>query len=474
MNSLPCDTATEADRPRGPLLPPRVSGVVAAGLLAMATAVAFGQAEDARFSNWTKIESAAETRTYKEAMRAGGGFDAASRGYLEDIALPQLALEANRQTIEKVRKRMREFLLTDIANEKTAEDVSKTALAFMESLVGKEDADAVVRVNAMLLIGEMQGPDRKPWPPAAPVLAGAVANAELPKAVRIAACVGLARHVEATRGAADDQQRVAAVAGPAIMAVLRESSPEMPNKSAKEQTASAAAAENDWMASRCLSMLPLLGPLAPAAAAEVSRLLDDGSRSINVRVRAAAALAAAAGPESRVDKAAAIKSIGTLAITTLERDVAAADKLMLDRQFGGETGQPMPAPMAMMPPGAFGQPGMAFDASGQPLVASLIPREACRRAAWRLSVLADAILTDDSKRGLAVLGGEAPPDALELAQSLRRASMDLDATPEETTLRQALAGLKPAEPAAPPAEAEDAAEAPADKALPVAPAKKPA
>ena len=99
----------------------------------------------------------------------------------------------------------------------------------------------------------------------------------------------------------------------------------------------------------------------------------------------------------------------------------------------------------------------------------MIPREVCRRAAWRLSVLADAILTDDSKRGVAVLGGAASPAAMELAQTLRGAAMELDALPEETTLRQILLGLKPPPPPAAPAadgaseakeEAADAGKAP--------------
>jgi hypothetical protein len=428
-------------RPSGRFLCLRGMVVVATGMLTMAATVAFGQDDDARFSGWTKVESAAETRTFKEAMRGGGGFDAAARGFLEEIALPQLAVEANRTTIERVRKRMREFLLADISNEKAADEASKAVLAFMESLAGKDDADAVVRVNAMLLIGELQSPDRKPWQPAAAVLARVAENAELPKAVRIAACVGLAKHVEAAKGmAAEEQQRMAAVAIPAITAIIKEQP--------KDPMPPAGAVETDWMASRCLSMLPLLGPLTPATAADVVRILNDGNRAINVRVRAAAALAAAAGPESKVDKAAAITSIGTLAVVALEQDVAAADKLLLDRQYGGGTGQALSGPPGMGPPG-MGPLGMPFDPTGQPLVEQLIPREVCRRAAWRLAVLADAILSDDSKRGLARLGGEAAPTAVDLAQSLRRAAMDLDATPEETTLRQALAGLKPASPAAP-------------------------
>ena len=443
---------SEHVRPNGCFLRLRVTAVVAAGVLVTAAAGAFAQDDDARLSNWAKVESAAETRTYKESMRGGGAFDAAARGFLEEIALPQLGLEANRTTIERVRKRLREYLLADITNEKAAEEASKTCLSFMESLAGKEDADAAVRVNAMLLIGELQSVDRKPWQPAAAVLARAAANAELPKAVRIAACVGLARHVEATKGVVEEQQRMAAVAVPAIVAILKEDP--------QEPTPSSVAVENDWMASRCLTMLPSLGPLAPATAAEVVKILGNNKRAINVRVRAAAALAAVADPESQVDKAAVIKSIGAVAVLALERDVAAADKLILDRQYGGGTGQAPPGmmPPGMMPPGMM-QPGMGGDPSGQPAVEQMIPREVCRRAAWRLVVLADSILTDDSKRGIAVLGGEAAPAAVELAQNLRRAAMELDATPEEMTLRQALTGLKPPAPAAANAEEAPAAAA---------------
>jgi len=245
---------------------------------------------------------------------------------------------------------------------------------------------------------------------------------------------------------------MAAVAVPAIVAILKED--------AQEQTPPSVAVGNDWMASRCLTMLPSLGTLAPATAAEVVRILNENKRSINIRVRAAAALAAVAGPESKVDKAAVIKSIGAVAVVALERDVAAADKLILDRQYGGGAGQAAPGmvPPGMMPPGMM-PPGMGGDPSGQPAVEQMIPREVCRRAAWRLAVLADSILTDDSKRGIAVLGGEAAPAEVELAQNLRRAAMELDATPEELTLRQALTDLKPPAPAAAAAEEPPAAAA---------------
>jgi hypothetical protein len=426
--------------------------VLVTGMMVSVAAGVFAQDEDARFSNWTKVESATEMKSYREAMRSGGAFDATSRGFLEEIALPQLGVEANRSSIERVRKKIRDQLLVDIANEKAAEEAGKTCMSFMQALAGKEDADPVVRVNAMLLIGELQGVDRKPWPPATAVLAQAAANTELPKAVRIAACVGLARHVDATKGVAEEQKRVGSAAVPAIMAILKEPLPP------------AGAIENDWMASRCLTMLSSLGSLTPANAAELVRILGEDGRSINVRVRAAAALAAGANPESQVDKAAVIKTIGEVAVLSLDRDVAAADKLILDRQYAGATGQPGGGPPGMMPPGMMPPgmmpPGMEGDPSLQPAVPQMIPREVCRRAAWRLAVLADAILSDDSKRGIALLGGDAPPAGVELSQMLRGVAMELDAIPDEATMRQALVSLKPQPPVVPAAEDASAQETP--------------
>lgn len=407
------------------------SGCVVAAVAWLALAGgAFGQDATARFSNMKDMEGASETKAYKEAMSGGGAFDATARGFLEQIALPQLQLEANRSTIERIRKRLREFLLGGIANDKSADEATRTVSSFMDSLAAKNDVDPVVRVNAMLLVGELQSAG-KPWPPAAATLAQAVSNTDLPKAVRIAACVGLAKHVEAARGVVEEQQRVAGIAVPAILGIL------------KEPTTPETVVENDWMASRCLTMLALLGPMKPATAEEIVRILNDASRSINVRVRAAAALAAAANLESKVDATALIQSIRELAVLSLERDTAAADTLLLDRQFGGGVGQPLPGAAGIVSSDDTGTYGASAGPIGQPAAAQLIPREVCRRAAWRLAVLADAIVSEDAKRGLALLVGDIPPATNALSQSLRRAAMNLDAVPEEATLRQALANLTP-------------------------------
>jgi hypothetical protein len=286
----------------------------------------------------------------------------------------------------------------------------------------------VARVNAMLLVGELQGTDRRPWKPASAVLAREAADPKQSKAVRIAAVVGLVRHVEAAKASAEERQRLAQAARPAILAILG------------EPTTRENAAENDWLASRCLSMLPLMGPLDPQFAAAVTAILGDAKRSIDVRVRAAAALAAAS-PEAKVDAGAVIATVRSLAVESLKADIAVAERLQLesDPSLGGVS-----APGGPRPPAA---PGFAADATQQAAV-SLLPSEVGRRAAWRLVTLADAILTDDGKRGIAVVaGGEPPADARVLAQSLRGGAMVLDENPEESALRQVLADLEPPAPA---------------------------
>jgi hypothetical protein len=155
-------------------------------------------------------------------------------------------------------------------------------------------------------------------------------------------------------------------------------------------------------------------------------------------------LAAAADAESKIDATALIQSIGGLAVKSLEGDVAAGDKLLLERQYGGGSGPSLPGAGGFVSPDEMPSYAPPVDLTGRPPVDQVIPREVCRRAAWRLSVLADSILTDDSKRGLALLVGDIPPAASRLAQSLRRAALELDARPEEVILRQTFASMKPA------------------------------
>ncbi|MFM8494474.1 MAG: hypothetical protein ACKOEM_02970, partial [Planctomycetia bacterium] len=357
----------------GPLLIVAVAAVVSAGAV---------RAEP-KYVGWTKVEPSREMRELKEKLREGGQFDANARLFLEETALPQLALDENRSTIERTRKRIREVLLADVGDEKAYGDISLLMAEFMTAVARDEQAEPVVRVNAMLLVGELKAKNGKPWQPAALALAAAVGDKGLPVAVRIAALAGVAKHVAAGEG----DEAIVKTFGPPVLAILAE--PIEPGH----------AVEHDWLVSRALQLVPLLArPAPPKAAGAVATLLGDEARSIDLRVRAAAALGATADANSGVDAAAAVDTIKKLAVAALESEEKAAAARRFEDQYrrGGAAGG--------AGPGMPGPPGPGFDGMGLPVVDPLAtPEQACRRAAWRLYTLGSAILTPDGKQGLALL-----------------------------------------------------------------------
>ncbi len=399
-----------------------IPALAVGGLLGALPASA--QEAGATYSTWTKVEGAVETREFKEKLRGGGQFDAAARSFVTRVALPQLGLEANRPTIERVRRRMREIVLSDIADEKAFEDAAKTVLDAMAALARNEDAERVVRVNAMLLVGELRAKDNRPLPAAAPVLAAAAGDVRLPLEVRIAAAAGLMRHAEAAK-AGGDPAAVAKALAPALVPML----------TGDPKTGPVAAI--DWLAGRGLAIMQTLGPQAGSkeAVTAAARILGDASRSVDVRVRAAAALGAAATADSGVDAARAVESVRGVAITGLEADFAAAERLRMERRVAGAAEEPM------------------------------IPALACRRDAWRLAVCADAIEGADGGAGLIGLVGNDAAAAKDLATVLRQAAAGLDANPDEQSVIDALEKLgKPVAGAAPAANrpAQPAATQPQD------------
>lgn len=396
-----------------------LAALIVGGLLGSVPAAA--QDAAAKFSTWTKVEGAVETRDYKEKLRQGGQFDVAARSYVTQVALPQLGLEANRATIERVRRRVRELVLSDIADEKAFEDAANTVLDTMAAVARNGDAERVVRVNAMLLVGELRAKDNRPLPAAVPVMAAAAGDVRQPLEVRIAAAAGLARHAEAAR-AGEDVAAIAKLVGPALVPML----------TGDPKTSPTAAI--DWLAGRGLAIMQALGQQTGSkeALAAAARILGDDSRSVDVRVRAAAALGAAATANAGVDAARAVESVRGVAIAGLEADVAAAERLRAERRVAGGAGQPG------------GQP------SGTPANEPTIPALACRRDAWRLAMCAAAIDGADGGAGLASLLGDAAAAAKQLAGSLREAAAGLDANPDEQSVLDALEKLgKPVAGAAP-------------------------
>ena len=409
------------------MLPPYRSPCLISVPLAAALAVACmaGPARaEPKYVGWTKVEACREIRELKEKLREGGQIDANARLFLEETALPQLALDDNRATIERTRRRIRELLLADVADEKAYGEISLLIAEFMTALARDEQAEAVVRVNAMLLVGELKAKNGKPWPPAALALAAAIGDKGLPDAVRIAALAGVVKHVAAAEG----DEAIAKTFGPPVFAILAE--PSTPDR----------ATEHEWLVSRALQMVPSIAQPAPAkVAGAIAALLADDARSIDLRVRAAAALGATSDANSGVDAAAAVETIRKLAIAALEAEEKAAAARRFEDLYrrGGAAaaaGPGMPGP----------PPGMGFEGMALPVVDPLAtPEQACRRAAWRLYTLGAAILTPDEKQGLALLMGDAAGPAKTLAGQLVQEGLAIDGDPVEDALLDALDALRP-------------------------------
>lgn len=355
---------------------------------------------------WSRIESAEETKTYKDEAIAGDLSDK-SKAWLRDRVLPQLSDASNRSSIERVRRRIHDAFVSERSFDAAAlASGNRIVLDVMSKLAMSDDTLPIVRINAMLMIGELRAKDGEPWPATLETLATATADAKLPMAVRIAAIGGLMRHAKA----ADFPK----LAGPAVSAVVTAAFPERDRVGA------------DWLVSRAMDILPAAIPQAPpATAAALRKVLDDASRAADVRVRAAAALGKTAVKASEVDAARTIESVRGLAVAILQADVDRAERRAFDRALGGPT-----AAVAM---DAFAQP-----VDGQPFLEQLT----VRRNAWRLFQLAEAVSSADGS-GLARLLDESGRDAARsLAESLRGAARSLDETPDFATTNAALDSLR--------------------------------
>jgi hypothetical protein len=421
---------SHAPRLRRPLVALAVCGLFAA-------AAVHGQEPDAKYSTWPKVENAREMAELRQQLRDGGPFDAKARDFVVQVVLPQLGTDANRPTIERVRRRIRDLLFADIADDKAFGDAAKTVVEAMAAASQNRDAEPVVRVNAMLLVGDLRSKEGRPLPMALATLATMAADVRLPLEVRIAAAAGMTRHAEAAK-AGGQVAEVAKAVAPAIGPML----------SAPPSVA------GDWLAGRALAIVQTLGrqPATKDALAAAARILGDGTRSVDLRVRAAAALGAAAAADSGVDVGRAVESIPGVALAGLKSDAAAAESLRAERGLPGADG----TAAGLSPLGGDAEPA--------------VPQLVCRRNAWRLWTCAEALASEDGTTGLGtLLGGDAATAAAKVAATLRQAAMSLDTHPDEQSVLEAIESLSgknaaAAEPGARPAARPNdrpAADAPA-------------
>jgi len=393
----------------------------------------------ADYASLSQVEAATETRDYSQQVR-DKKFAADQRAFLSGILLPQLSKDANRAGIARTRQRIRELALRDAAKE-LVDPINGTLRDAMLAQATAPETEPLLRVNAMLLVGELVGADGKPWPAAAKPLADAAADAKLPLDVRIAAVAGLSQHV---RAAASGAPEVAAIAGPAVAGLV--TTPPEGDPVARR-----------WLVTRALELLPAVAP-PPAAIAAAAGILADEAADTDLRVRAAAALGRLARPEAGIDAAVAVGHAGSLAVAALETDLAAAEQRRFTRRLSGGAGwagagglmsPAMPGFGGGMPGAPWGGEMGAGEGLGAEADEDAVPSLACRRDAWRLFRLAEAIKPARSGPGLAdLLEGDAAAAAGDLASTLRQAALDLDAGPNEATLKQALDAIKELGPAA--------------------------
>lgn len=405
--------------------------LVAGCLLASTPAIAQG---DAQAASWSKVESTEAAKKYFDRIKKGE-FDAESKAFLEQVALPQLAVEGNRRQIERIRRRMRDMLLNEKTSEASALDAAaKTAVGWLASQAGNPQVEPLVRVNAMLLIGELRGKDGRPWSGAIGPLAAAMGDGKLPAGVRVAAAAGLARHVDGARAAGSADATLAPVAAPLVAVIA-----------APPSTADGAA--GDWLVSRALDMLPIVAPQAtPEAGRGLLAILSDATRAVDVRVRAAAALGATATAASNVDAGEAVSRIRSLAAEALKADITTAAERALTARISGQPLMPMaPAGFEGAGPGFPGAPGEfgGMPGGGTTTVDDPIDELVVRRDAWRLMTLATAVATADGAAGLsALLAGDAAARSKAIAQTLRESALALDRSLDAASMKQAYAAIE--------------------------------
>jgi hypothetical protein len=391
-----------------------------------------------RNAAWTKIEQDAE-KGYKEPLKTGGGFEQAARDFVMKKAMPQLANDANRPILDRVRRKMRDILIVGITDDRAFDDASKAVADAAVTIAKNSEASLAARVNAMLLVGELRAKDNKDgtvWPAAVNQLAAVAGDATLDPSVRVAAMAGLVRHADvAKRTGGDRLTEFTKGARPAVLAIVAE-------KPSVEQPV-----VSDWLASRALSILTTVVKSSPKElAATLVGVMNDKSRALDVRVRAAAALGATVTPKSEIQAVEASSGVKELAVDVLEVD----EGILRDRRYeqlmsgggaGGGGSMPGRPSMPGMPPGGMPMPGMG---GGGVAVPQLVSDQILRRTAWRLVTLADAMLTEDGKAGVAaLLSGDDKAKSQADAELFRRYGLELDEQRTDSVILEALASIRP-------------------------------
>lgn len=383
-----------------------VPTAMALGLCVVLGAVSLparGQPDEVKGQTWAQIEQGNDMRRLRDTLRLGEPLTQEDVTFINQTLLPQLESSVNRPQIDRVVRRKLRDLQNVTDNPATFEQFTKLTADFMLKLARNDRKEPIVRVNAALLVGELNDDSKKrPWPGSLAPLVAIVADGALSPEVRIAAAAGLQRHADAARQAGDS----------ALTACAEKIAPLMTPLLSPPAGIDRAAA--DWLAGRGLTILRSLAGADPAGVATAAAVLHDDARPLDLRIRSASVVAS--GKAKDLDAAKVVASVDSIARRLLEEELRAADE---QRPAAGKPAAEPPAP-----------PGR---------------RQAARRLSWALATLADALFGEDTTGGVASLLAE-PEAAKDLARRLRQAAAAIDKTPGREAVAAALAGLTGAPP----------------------------
>lgn len=405
---------------------------VVAGPIGMAgPPSALGQPPAAGFATWKDVELSPQFKEVITSLKSGGPFTDAARDYVASVILPQFDKDENLPTLDEVRKKIRDRLLLTIGDDSSFNQASTFVRDRLSEVARDPKADLLRRVNAMMFIGEMTDKARAPWSPALEPLAAAARDTTLDPAVRIAAVVGLNNHLA-------DMPRMTADQAAAIRATVAATLPSLlpGSTNAPPGDAGARSPVEAWLAARGFDMLPgVMNPVPREVASRLVAVIDDASWPFDSRVRAAVALGKTVGPESGVDPQAVVASIRGIAVAALDADRLAGQRLIELQSFAAGAGPPGSLPGVV--------PGTA-EAGGGEVAKDGLSTAICRRAAWRLYSLGDAIVPDSKTGGLAALLDQGAESAQQIAVLLKEIGVAIDAEPFGNVLLRSLNELDPA------------------------------
>ena len=302
-----------------------------------------------------------------------------------------------------------------------AKQAADEVVSHLTTIARNKTVDIIKSVNAALLLGELQGPQQQLLVAATPALEKLVLDDTVTPAVRVAALRGLSARGEAlrSRSGGDTARKQATALLPTLTAVCTLSNDSLPSTG------------RNWLQERTLEMaadlVGLIGDdkaaLEPLQAA-VLTLLEDDSRPINLRVRAAIVVKAMARSGVELPIKTVSEQINAIAIAAVRDDWDAIERQKLEDMLSGTAGQDV---ATMLSP------------TGEPLEneTGYLPEARCLQTSWRLVCLADAI------DGLADGMTDGKDQAKDNAAGLRQLGLDIYESPKDKTVLAAITKLIP-------------------------------